>query len=418
MGRTERAPKHTAGLQGVQGGLSPEWSTRGKELMPTERCQTLPCAAARARSGVGKSLLIRRGKTNAPQRPSENHRASQGWGLSTAPPMAAPAYKQGQPPNPGGCSGRALQSCVDPPGPPMQTALSSAGPFPALRVAPHGTWGAAALHLHLYGGPDPLGWGLIAMGTQLRVTPPSRPTQPQRSGAPTQRLAVGRRTPSQTDRLQRGRCAQSTPTSAPPMAPGSRREPRGGTQHMDIPAPPPRASVSPQTPNCPPQPLRQQLRRALRTPHSHPMDGDRPVRGSGHFPYNAAFGQTTPRGAPGGEPKPQSSARPPGRAVGRRCPSLTSSPRRAPHPKRSSSPGGQHCEPATSMAPRRGHREDGYGALIATTPRSGAAFGVAELFGAAALFGAVGPGALFHRGCEWAPATPPPVASTNGIAGA
>lgn len=251
MGRTERTPKGTAGLQG---GLSPEWSTRGKELMPTERCQTLPCAAARARSGVGKSLLIRRGKTNAPQRPSENHRASQGWGLSTAPPMAAPAYKQGQPPNPGGCSRRALQSCMDPPGPPMQTALSSAGPFPALRVAPHGTWGAAALHLHLYGGPDPLGWGLIAMGTQLRVTPPSRPTQPQRSGAPTQRLAVGRRTPSQTDRLQRGRCAQSTPTSAPPMAPGSRREPRGGTQHMDIPAPPPCLSFPPRPPTVPHNP--------------------------------------------------------------------------------------------------------------------------------------------------------------------
>lgn len=251
MGRTERTPKGTAGLQG---GLSPEWSTRGKELMPTERCQTLPCAAARARSGVGKSLLIRRGKTNAPQRPSENHRASQGWGLSTAPPMAAPAYKQGQPPNPGGCSRRALQSCMDPPGPPMQTALSSAGPFPALRVAPHGTWGAAALHLHLYGGPDPLGWGLIAMGTQLRVTPPSRPTQPQRSGAPTQRLAVGRRTPSQTDRLQRGRCAQSTPTSAPPMAPGSRREPRGGTQHMDIPAPPPVPQFPPRPPTVPTTP--------------------------------------------------------------------------------------------------------------------------------------------------------------------
>lgn len=415
MGRTERTPKGTAGLQG---GLSPEWSTRGKELMPTERCQTLPCAAARARSGVGKSLLIRRGKTNAPQRPSENHRASQGWGLSTAPPMAAPAYKQGQPPNPGGCSGRALQSCVDPPGPPMQTALSSAGPFPALRVAPHGTWGAAALHLHLYGGPDPLGWGLIAMGTQLRVTPPSRPTQPQRSGAPTQRLAVGRRTPIPNRSAAEGALCAKHPNFSSPNGTGEPTGATGWDAAHGYSRPPPRASVSPQTPNCPPQPLRQQLRRALRTPHSHPMDGDRPIRGSGHFPYNAAFGQTTPRGAPGGEPKPQSSARPPGRAVGRRCPSLTSSPRRAPHPKRSSSPGGQHCEPATSMAPRRGHREDGYGALIATTPRSGAAFGVAELFGAAALFGAVGPGALFHRGCEWAPATPPPVASTNGIAGA
>lgn len=226
MGRTERAPKGTAGLQGVQGGLSPEWSTRGKELMPTERCQTLPCAAARARSGVGKSLLIRRGKTNAPQRPSENHRASQGWGLSTAPPMAAPAYKQGQPPNPGGCSGRALQSCVDPPGPPMQTALSSAGPFPALRVAPHGTWGAAALHLHLYGGPDPLGWGLIAMGTQLRVTPPSRPTQPQRSGAPTQRLAVGRRTPIPNRSAAEGALCAKHPNFSSPNGTG---EPTGAT---------------------------------------------------------------------------------------------------------------------------------------------------------------------------------------------
>lgn len=223
--------------------------------MPTERCQTLPCAAARARSGVGKSLLIRRGKTNAPQRPSENHRASQGWGLSTAPPMAAPAYKQGQPPNPGGCSGRALQSCVDPPGPPMQTALSSAGPFPALRVAPHGTWGAAALHLHLYGGPDPLGWGLIAMGTQLRVTPPSRPTQPQRSGAPTQHLAVGRRTPIPNRSAAEGALCAKHPNFSSPNGTG---EPTGATgwdaAHGYSRPPPPCLSFPPRPPTVPHNP--------------------------------------------------------------------------------------------------------------------------------------------------------------------
>lgn len=153
-------------------------------------------------------------------------------------------------------------------------------------------------------------------------------------------------------------------------------------------------------------------------PPSHPMQ----PRHSGAPAHCPALGRRKETHRGGGrrerqQPKPQTCARPRGRAVGQRCSFLTSSPRRAPHPKRSSSPGGQHCEPATSMTPRRGRREGGYGALITTTPRFGAAFGTAALFGAAALFRAVGPGALFHRGCEWAPVTPPPVVSTNGVAG-
>lgn len=418
MGRTERAPKGTAGLQGVQGGLSPEWSTRGKELMPTERCQTLPCAAARARSGVGKSLLIRRGKTNAPQRPSENHRASQGWGLSTAPPMAAPAYKQGQPPNPGGMQREGPAELRGPPRTPNANSSEFCGTFPSPSSGPTWDVGGCCPTPTPVWGPRPAGMGTDCYGDAAQghtaLPPHSAPAQRSTHTAP----GSGAAHPHPKPIGCRGGAVRKAPQlQLPQWHRGADGSHGVGRSTWIFPPPPPCLSFPPD-PQLSSQPLRQQLRRALRTPHSHPMDGDRPVRGSGHFPYNAAFGQTTPRGAPGGEPKPQSSARPPGRAVGRRCPSLTSSPRRAPHPKRSSSPGGQHCEPATSMAPRRGHREDGYGALIATTPRSGAAFGVAELFGAAALFGAVGPGALFHRGCEWAPATPPPVASTNGIAGA
>lgn len=188
MGRTERAPKGTAGLQGVQGGLSPEWSTRGKELMPTERCQTLPCAAARARSGVGKSLLIRRGKTNAPQRPSENHRASQGWGLSTAPPMAAPAYKQGQPPNPGGMQREGPAELRGPPRTPNANSSEFCGTFPSPSSGPTWDLGGCCPTPTPVWGPRPAGMGTDCYGDAAQghtaLPPHSAPAQRSTHTAP------------------------------------------------------------------------------------------------------------------------------------------------------------------------------------------------------------------------------------------
>lgn len=156
--------------------------------MPTERCQTLPCAAARARSGVGKSLLIRRGKTNAPQRPSENHRASQGWGLSTAPPMAAPAYKQGQPPNPGGMQREGPAELRGPPRTPNANSSEFCGTFPSPSSGPTWDVGGCCPTPTPVWGPRPAGMGTDCYGDAAQghtaLPPHSAPAQRSTHTAP------------------------------------------------------------------------------------------------------------------------------------------------------------------------------------------------------------------------------------------
>lgn len=222
--------------------------------MPTERCQTLPCAAARARSGVGKSLLIRRGKTNAPQRPSENHRASQGWGLSTAPPMAAPAYKQGQPPNPGGMQREGPAELRGPPRTPNANSSEFCGTFPSPSSGPTWDVGGCCPTPTPVWGPRPTGMGTDCYGDAAQghtaLPPHSAPAQRSTHTAP----GSGAAHPHPKPIGCRGGAVRKAPQLQLPQWHRGADGSHGVGRSTWIFPPPPRASVSPQTPNCPHNP--------------------------------------------------------------------------------------------------------------------------------------------------------------------
>lgn len=132
------------------------------------------------------------------------------------------------------------------------------------------------------------------------------------------------------------------------------KPPRAATPTPPTRAEPPHPQVLPTPPSPPPWPSN-----PTNTPESRASTRGAPD------PHPCRTPQRSHQHEQGGQrgsstaPQPSSVLALPAPSPRAASPALTSSPRSAPHPKRSSSPEGQRCEPATSMAPGWGHRARG-----------------------------------------------------------